>query len=1084
METLYSAFISYRHDDQDSAVAADVHNQLERLHIPAKIREKTGKNAIGNIFRDKEELPITNDLNETIADALDHSEYLIVICSTHLKESYWVPREIEYFLKNHSKEAILTVLVDGEPKEVIPEILQEDRQVHTAEDGSVSEEKVILEPLSCDYRQGFRKARREEIPRLAAAILGCSYEELMMRDRHYRLQRLAVITGTASVLMMIAISYLLWSRSEIRQHYERAEQNLEQSLANQSVYLSTESKRLIMEGDRIRAIQLAVEALPGEGKEDDRPLVPEAQAALSRALWAYHPLTSSPYLETRAELLTTGVIEEYYQSVNGSYICARDRYGQVYVWDSQTGKKLLHVSREFVNNASVFEVKPLGEECIVLRTSEGIEAWHIYSGKQLWSFADQKIDWDYSSLCVDKNSKKVMIGAAVDLFDEDDFSVGRLNTCIVLDSGTGEEESRITGDRQKYAWKVSGCAVSESGKKFALWGKDSETDSIYGDLVISFDLGDKSSVRMRLPDGDHKIAALRYTDDEHLCVKYYPDCRIDSFSETYSAARITKGTAVNVSSFSSADGKCLWTGKYVAHGMIMNAFSDIILYMARTEDSGAPQDYINYIICTDGDKTAVFRADNGEKYDEFETDSPVVNLEPVKDKVVLVYLSDGYYGSYRFEQNSPLYQTRLFRYENVGLERMTAEKEQRMRFLVRQDSRRLWIAEEVWDKDFMRFHADPLPPKKENGNCVYVKNRIIVGDYLMLSDEDDTVSFYDLNDEKPVIRVDLTNAVTDGERFDYIGKDDEKEEVWFYADYWVEKPFVCVSARDGSVKMFGDPTGRDRGGYHSISFCDGKLFLSYGDTIMTAQIKGDTLSPIGKFEDEDLTGYYRNCLFSDTGHFAVFSSGDTLDRNNTIYLIDLKNQKKTRLFSKLEDKPRYMDWNKDETVFAVTDGRIASVFDVSGDMIYQKELPGAAINYVFIHGDSLLVFFNEGRMACYDLHTGNMSGMYDIEYVSGGDGRYDGAEWKYCEDTAVFYNGDGLVIFFDPETWKQIGYAYPAYGYDSAEDRVICGEQTDSGETYVGYYPRYTVEDLLRKAREELGGSELSEEEKAWYGLD
>ena len=58
---------------------------------------------INRIFRDKDELPITSDLSDTIANALSDSDYLIVICSENTKDSAWVPREIEYFLKNHSK---------------------------------------------------------------------------------------------------------------------------------------------------------------------------------------------------------------------------------------------------------------------------------------------------------------------------------------------------------------------------------------------------------------------------------------------------------------------------------------------------------------------------------------------------------------------------------------------------------------------------------------------------------------------------------------------------------------------------------------------------------------------------------------------------------------------------------------------------------------------------------------------------------------------------------------------------------------------------------------------------------------------
>ena len=98
----YNAFISYKHAPEDNKVAETVQQELERFHIPLKIRKQTGIKRINRIFRDKNELPITSDLTETISNALENSDFLIVICSTNTKESLWVPREIEYFLRNHS----------------------------------------------------------------------------------------------------------------------------------------------------------------------------------------------------------------------------------------------------------------------------------------------------------------------------------------------------------------------------------------------------------------------------------------------------------------------------------------------------------------------------------------------------------------------------------------------------------------------------------------------------------------------------------------------------------------------------------------------------------------------------------------------------------------------------------------------------------------------------------------------------------------------------------------------------------------------------------------------------------------------
>ena len=113
MDIHYNAFISYRHHPTDIKVATQIHRLLEHYKVPRSLRKNN--QGITRLFRDKDELPITSNLTTDITNALENSDYLIVICSTHTKESVWVQREIETFLKTHDRSKVLTVLVDGEP---------------------------------------------------------------------------------------------------------------------------------------------------------------------------------------------------------------------------------------------------------------------------------------------------------------------------------------------------------------------------------------------------------------------------------------------------------------------------------------------------------------------------------------------------------------------------------------------------------------------------------------------------------------------------------------------------------------------------------------------------------------------------------------------------------------------------------------------------------------------------------------------------------------------------------------------------------------------------------------------------------
>ena len=208
MDIHYNAFISYRHHPDDSRVASQIHRLLEHYRVPKALRKQSKQ--ITRLFRDKEELPITSNLTDDITRALQNSDFLIVICSPHTRESTWVQREIETFLKTHHRSRVLTVLAEGEPYDTIPEILLREERVDP-ETGET--ELVDIEPLSCDWRLPLRQAKREELPRLAAALMGCGYDELRRRERQYRSRRL--IAGCSAALAATASSCLARSSSMV-----------------------------------------------------------------------------------------------------------------------------------------------------------------------------------------------------------------------------------------------------------------------------------------------------------------------------------------------------------------------------------------------------------------------------------------------------------------------------------------------------------------------------------------------------------------------------------------------------------------------------------------------------------------------------------------------------------------------------------------------------------------------------------------------------------------------------------------------------------------------------------------------------
>lgn len=260
------AFISYRHCPLDIAVAKDVQRRLEHYRIPGAVRKMTGVRKIGRIFRDDNELPVTYDIGEDIRRALTGAEYLIVICSTHTAESAWVGREIRLFLEHHDRNHVVTVLADGQnPGDVIPDILLSD------------EEGRAVEPLSCDLRTQKAKVgllgadevllpsssvRSRETTRLAAALLGCSFDDLMQREQQYRIRR-------RTAQMSAVVGVLLCFLAVVTGGSRRVNESYHSMLKSRSRYLAQASETALGNGKNILARLLALAAVPDEWKEAD-----------------------------------------------------------------------------------------------------------------------------------------------------------------------------------------------------------------------------------------------------------------------------------------------------------------------------------------------------------------------------------------------------------------------------------------------------------------------------------------------------------------------------------------------------------------------------------------------------------------------------------------------------------------------------------------------------------------------------------------------------------------------------------------------------------------------------------------------
>lgn len=212
----YWAFISYSHHDEKSS--ARLHRALEEYRVPKKLVGRI--TAYGRvparllpIFRDRDELAGSSNLNMRIQEALQRSRYLIVICSPHAAVSKWVNEEVKTFKALGRQDQILCLILDGEPNASeqpdsgLLECFPPGIRFGVSEKMDIT--NVRSEPIAADARKGKDGWTGAKL-KLLAGILGVSYDELRQRERQRkRWQKIRLTAATAVFSLFVAIAYVL-----------------------------------------------------------------------------------------------------------------------------------------------------------------------------------------------------------------------------------------------------------------------------------------------------------------------------------------------------------------------------------------------------------------------------------------------------------------------------------------------------------------------------------------------------------------------------------------------------------------------------------------------------------------------------------------------------------------------------------------------------------------------------------------------------------------------------------------------------------------------------------------------------------
>lgn len=516
----YDAFISYRHTDLDKFAAETLHKQLENFRLPANIKKrKDGRTRIERVFRDKDELPLTNNLEDPIMEALSNSEYLIVICSPRLRESVWCKREIETFIEMHGREKVLAVLIEGEPEESFPDELLYTEETLTKPDGSTETIKKPMEPLAADIRgkdkAAMKKALKTELLRLLAPIFDLQYDDLRQRHRERRLKRIlaASVTvgavclafGLVSTIMALRIQRqkeqiegqsqeIQAQNEEIQAQNEEIQKQYMQLLERQAVTLSEEALRQLEEGDREGAIATAVSALT-EYEGNSMPYTAEAQYALTESLHIYD---SGSYIKPRYQLKTAGIIRYMKTTADRSYLVTADTSGAYTIWNLKTGEKLaeLHEVGNYLYTEDAFTF--LGNDKLVYMKDGGSVAVYDFLNESSVILDTVGAAAVYAT----SDGMRLLVRTSGALFLYDGESLTLQDSYYVREGETRTDIARtICLDRQgrycafQEAVYEAGSLIDIVERKLCIW--DMET----GKVMYPMASGEKTLKQMQYQDG-------------------------------------------------------------------------------------------------------------------------------------------------------------------------------------------------------------------------------------------------------------------------------------------------------------------------------------------------------------------------------------------------------------------------------------------------------------------------------------------------------------------------------------------------------------------------------------------------------
>lgn len=1050
----YSAFISYKHAEKDNRVAEEVQRRIERFHIPRAVRKKTGKEKLDPVFRDKAELPITADLNEEIQYALENSDYLIVICSHSTKLSNWVPREIETFLKNHTKKQIFTVLVEGEPYEVIPKELTVGERTIYYPDGTSETVEASIEPLSCDYRMPFKKAAKEELPRLMAGLIGCHYDELIMREQRYRMHRMMALGLGVLTIAAGAIGYLLWSRTVIQTHLTREQRS-------NSINLAQESQRLLEEGDRTQAIKLALSALPSE--TEDKPVTTEASYALTQAIGAY----VSPSNYELEPVWTYEAPEEVrLMRYDEERLIVADTLEQVTAWNTETHEQVFFKAYGSSMGESVKEiyVYPDHKACIV--TSRIVEAVDLENGDILWTFS-QESDMDMLSGSAISHAKDVMV------ILENNYDRPAI---ALIDLMTGTITQRIFLDEEEYHdASVGHVCFSEDDDKILL---EIKKEGNGRNVVIEEADRTAGTWKVLLENTESWVQALSYMSNGWICLCFSD--RTYAYSYGYNGDGKYYGTVTSVQAWDPEKETWAWGRKIRTLGKEVKPELNAVHV---TTINGSEMDMVEMI---QDNRLLLLTEDKGTVYSDRSLPSGVVyhDILDFDTSYFNLILANGLFAGDYFAETDT-----LSAFSDLGDQvRMAAHSwdpytDTDYVFILRQTDRNTiyYYRSGISDQDYTPVEEEVLAP-----DTFLTMDYKVLGPYVATIrsryNSLEQISYFTLYlyDEKDLACKHVIELGTSEQmgKAKILRLDEASSSLYLaFSSETFQGNLLKVDLKEDTVSQVTETSLN----MNQLAWSDDAVFSMdhNGHILWRRAFDGDEEQEYVCLDETDFQHSPWHMTVSKDGSMAAVVLGTMNSESSCLLrLLNVKEERWIELseevFSQNEDISAEIlsAWDEKAEHLALSAAGRLILIGSDGQVLNNTSTGGRQIIGLTFCNEQLIIVYRNGTVERYDPADGSLLGTFDLEmeYNSLYGEHDDSLDEKskaefFCDDDRLMIlirGAKDTMYTIHTDDWKQEARVRNCFLYSPETDRYYI-HASYSGSLGFGYFHRYSLDELIEK---------------------